>query len=200
MIKSRSRVSVRSSRFVSWVLCTLFIANISFLNLSSAMEGYPEANEPFASIGDAIRGEEAEISLIHVTSDAMDGYGDFKIAVDDLSQVIQFRYYANGVERRDYPLDALRTGIVLHQDGGRNVITIKSGNFNPADGGPIDLIYLYNGAFNDFRTFKMEMVRTGKNWSMRAYVDSGLVYFTSMYFQKRTFFGKTIGIEKVIVK
>ena len=106
-------------------------------------------------------GAKADHQLVHVTSDAMPGFLDVKVTTDQDANAIGIAYVDSSGSREEFKLDQFSRGIVIYKKSGKDVVTLKSPNFNPGSGGNIDLVYLKNGVTGSAGTFHMELVRVG---------------------------------------
>jgi hypothetical protein len=142
---------------------------------------------------------EKVLQLIRVTSDAVDGSSDLKLIVDVDLKVLSLELTTDNKGKR-HDVRKLIEGIVLISEGGRDVVVIKSQNFDPVSGGDIDVIYLHNGINGTYRSFPTQVIRTGDRWAIYTNDSSGRKSFTQMYLKAKRALGRVVGIDYITVK
>jgi hypothetical protein len=143
----------------------------------------------------AIAGTNAQ-EILKGTSDAFTGTLDLQVIVDDNSNATGLRGIANG-KTEDSALTGFAQGIVLYSTAGKNVVTITSTNFDPAQGGVVDVTYLENGVTGNYQNITVDIEKTGTTWQMLTDDQTGRNVVTQGYFKANKLFGKVIGIESI---
>jgi hypothetical protein len=104
-------------------------------------------------------------------------------------------------ETDHFTINQLKTGATIVSVDGRSVVAIIANDLDVKSGGKLIIKYLYNGIPPvEYKGREFEVIRNGQDWSLSTNDKSGRRIFNLMYFQTNTFFGKTIGIEKLSVK
>lgn len=147
----------------------------------------------------AMRRAFSESQILHVTSDAMPGYLDLALELNDDQVVTGLHYSTSDGETKTFDISNIKQGIVLLNRSGHNVVTIQSPDFDPAHGGSINVVYLMNGIFNTYGTFPLEMNRIGDGWELEVNDQAGRRKISNMFLKKNTAFGQIVGISKIIV-
>jgi hypothetical protein len=134
--------------------------------------------------------------ILKGTSDAFTGTLDLQMLVDDSDNATGIRGIAAG-KTQDSDLTNFAQGIVLYTTSGKNVVTITSTNFDPAQGGVVDVSYLENGVTGNYQNITVDIERTGTSWQMLTDDQTGRNVVTQGYFKANKLFGKVIGIESI---
>ncbi len=146
-----------------------------------------------------------EKRVLHITSDAMEGWTDVLVDFNEKLEVQFFRLVTSSGNAMEFDLAKLKEGAVVkteHGVGGEvlNVITLQSDSFDRISGGGFKLIYLVNGApfFHKVDEFdsRLRPDATGQ-WRFDSGNDGQP--FNSMFMKGNRLFGKLIGIESVDV-
>jgi hypothetical protein len=134
--------------------------------------------------------------ILQGTSDAFTGTLDLQMLVDSSDNATGIRGI-NGGKTQDSDLSGFAQGIVLYSTQGKNVVTITSANFDPSQGGVVDVSYLHNGISGDYETLTVDIEKTGTTWQMLTDDQSGRNVVTQGYFKANKLFGKVIGIDSI---
>lgn len=141
----------------------------------------------------------SEVTLISVTSDAVEGVLQMKLVLDDAGKVTQIKYVAPQ-STQTFPIAGLANGLTIMKNGNYEVIKLYSKNFDPASGGPITMDYLFNGITGARANFPLLLDRQGQDWVVYADLNSGKRQFTQMYLKANRVFGQIVGVEKISVR
>jgi hypothetical protein len=143
----------------------------------------------------ALAGTNAQ-EILQGTSDAFTGTLDLQMLVDTNDNATGIRGIASG-KTQDSTLTNFTQGIVLYSTSGKNVVTITSTNFDPAQGGVVDVSYLENVVTGNYQNITVDIERTGTTWQMLTDDQTGRNVVTQGYFKANKLFGKVIGIESI---
>jgi hypothetical protein len=88
-------------------------------------------------------------------------------------------------------------GVVLYRTEGRDVFKLSSRSLDSVIGGDVLLTYLTDGITNRFEDLELYLKRNGDEWFVES--ESGN-RVSQLILKSRKFFGKIIGIKKVIIK
>lgn len=143
----------------------------------------------------ALAGTNAQ-ELLQGTSDAFTGTLDLQMVVDSSYNATAFQAIFAG-QTQDTALSGLPNGIVLYTTQGKNVVTITSTNFDPTQGGVVDVTYLQNGVTGNYESITVDIERTGTTWQMLTDDQTGRNLVTHGYMKANKLFGKVIGIDSI---
>ncbi len=138
-----------------------------------------------------------EQKVLRVTSDAMEGNLFVHAILDENAKITGLRY-ESPYETKTFPITNLAQGIVMYSIKGMNVVTLKSAKFDPANGGPIDVVYIANGLTGSYRTYPAEMNRVGQTWELLINDQAGRRPVKHIYLKAKKVLGKIVGIDQVI--
>jgi hypothetical protein len=136
-------------------------------------------------------------ALFKATSDATSASITVSLKTNDDHVATALVYVASDGQSSEFDLKGLAAGIVLVQAGGQTAATLKSGNFDPANGGELTLNYIYNGISGEHRDFVFELDRQGTDWATSVNDNAGRRTFHSLYLKAKKFLGKVIGIASI---
>lgn len=134
--------------------------------------------------------------ILQGTSDAFTGTLDLQMLVDANDNATGIRGIAGG-KTQDSDLSGFAQGIVLYTTQGKNVVTITSTNFDPTQGGVVDVSYLENGISGTYDNMTVDIEKSGTTWQMLTDDQTGRNVVTQGYFKANKLFGKVIGIESI---
>jgi hypothetical protein len=134
--------------------------------------------------------------LLQGTSDAFTGTLDLQMLVDSNDNATAIRAIAAG-KTQDTDLSGFAQGIVLYTTQGKSVVTITSTNFDPTQGGVVDVSYLENGISGTYDDLTVDIEKSGTTWQMLTDDQTGRNVVTQGYFKANKFLGKVIGIESI---
>jgi hypothetical protein len=134
--------------------------------------------------------------ILQGTSDAFSGTLDLDMLVDSSNNAVGIRGI-NGGKTQDSDLSNFAQGIVLYSTQGKDVVTITSTNFDPTQGGVVDVSYLHNGISDDYNSMTVDIEKSGTAWQMLTDDQSGRNVVTQGYFKANKLLGKVIGIESI---
>lgn len=141
-----------------------------------------------------------EIQVLTVSSELLPNPAVFNVALNENQQIVSMRYSVSPSESAEFSVAQLRSGVVLVRRSDRDVLKLRSTQFDAREGGELELTYLSDGIMNIYHTFKMSLVRTGGNWGLEVDDQSGRRPFSTMVLYPRKVFGQVIGIERIEVK
>lgn len=115
----------------------------------------------------------AEVKVANVTNEEDREVVNLVLITDDNNgDLVGFRHDSylengnlSGSESEDLNL-LDKGGILLKQTDGYKVVIMKSENFALHKGGSIELDTLYNGATGERRSYHLELLRNGDDWSL----------------------------------
>lgn len=134
--------------------------------------------------------------ILTVTSDAFSGQGVLSIVTDDDLVATGVRYQSATADRT-FPIGDLASGMVLLVQSGRDIVMLKSQDFDPRSGGSLTLRYLYSGLNGSYRSAPVEIERTGDDWQLWINDSGGRRVATSAYFKANRLLGSVVGISSV---
>ena len=135
--------------------------------------------------------------LLKGTSDAFAGALNMQVLVDNQGRAKMIRT-TGATGSSDHDLSLLPTGIVIYNSQGRDIVIVKSSDFNEAHGGTVELDYLVSGITNEYQSTMINIDYSAKKWEVLVDSDNrGNHVVTSVYFQANKFFGQTIGISSI---
>lgn len=99
-------------------------------------------------------------------------------------------------EREKFDVKALRKGVVLREEEGLSVITLKSSDFEADRGGHFNVTYLSNGLTKRYAKQELSIELMRNKWT---------VYYQGRVVKKLNFiikkiFGKPVGIDRIDVQ
>lgn len=122
---------------------------------------------------------------------------DLYIAKDSEDKAKGLKMYDRGdKDWTNFDINNLKKGVILKEEGGHKVIILKSGDFEEDRGGHFKVDYLHNGITGKRRDIEIKFDFDGTKW--RVFHRGSEVNLLD--FKVKKFFGKTIGIEKVVAK
>lgn len=140
-----------------------------------------------------------EFSLATMTNDMNRDKYYMLLETNEANEVVKLHadkeVNGNIVERQTIEADKLEIGYVLMREQGKNVITIKSDNFSPHNGGHINVVYLNNAIGNKYNQITIEVVNDGDTWSLYDYNQRKI---KNMHFKAKKVWGKIVGIDSII--
>lgn len=142
---------------------------------------------------------QTEEQMLHVVADAIVEPTDTKLILDQDRNIIGMNAYRSG-EKESYLVKDLTKGIVLFKISGRDVVKLSSKNFDPSHGGALEMVYIYNGLSNTYRTFPVELHREGDKWVLYVNEQTGRRSFTTMSVKVNRILGQPVGIKQITVK
>ncbi|MBC7693471.1 MAG: hypothetical protein H7222_17025 [Methylotenera sp.] len=142
---------------------------------------------------------EKEVQLIRVNSDAVEGDLDLKLILDEDSNGIALLFLSQAKPQR-FEAAQLVDGIVLLKKDSTNVVTIVSKNYEPAQGGDIEVVYLRNGISGNYGRFPAQVIRTGDQWAVYTNGPEGRKPFTRMFMKAKRALGQIVGIDSITVQ
>ena len=140
--------------------------------------------------------------IVHITTDATDGWADVMVAVGPQKEVKFFRLVTSGGHATEFSIGKLREGAVLKTDHGINgeelhTVTLQSDSFDAFSGGILRLTYLVNGVplFQKFESFELKLERNrADQWTCES--NEG-VPFNSLFFRSHRVLGQVVGVSAV---
>ena len=171
-------------------------AELITLDDGTPFHAFPEYQgfENFLQQGDM------ESDLLKVTSDAMNGFLMLKAVMDMNFSLQELKYVTSDNVTLDMPLGDLAKGVVLMKSGNYDVLKLVGYDLKPETGGNLDLVYLSDGIWNSYKSLPMSLTVSENVWSFQTRESNQTAArFNTMYLKKRTFFGKTIGLQSVTV-
>jgi hypothetical protein len=146
---------------------------------------------------------------ISIESNALPDTCELKVLRNDNSGAVEgLALHCDGKPDSIFTIQDIKTGVrPLFQMGDRKVVLLSlERDFNPAIGGHVKVRYLHNGATGDYKNFRI-LVSVEKDIIFRSDPSASdpdsddnpyTSVFNHLYLQKKSIFGKTIGIEKVL--
>jgi hypothetical protein len=160
---------------------------------------------PLGLLVQAYRSHPDEKKVVHITSDAMEGWTDVLLEVNAQSGVKAFRLVTSGGASIEFDGQKIKEGAVLKTDQGVNgevlhTMTLQSDSFDSISGGDLKLIYMVSGVpfFHQFAEFEMRLrPNSSGQWMFESGNDGKP--FNSMFLRGNHVFGKLVGISSVEV-
>jgi hypothetical protein len=162
-----------------------------------------------ASLGwAALADGETEQNIVTIASDARPAVYQFKVIVDAQGDLMALKYTSLLAGTRVFPLSGVQSagGVVIMKQENRNIVTLRGLDVRPHDGGRIRMRYLFNGITGNYDNFDFEIRRQNGQWTLVEDCDasehhcedgSGRRVFRRMFLEKKTVFGRLVGIGKV---
>lgn len=123
------------------------------------------------------------------------------LVLDDKSDIKKFKLLeivkGKVIAETVYGTDGAADGIVLMQEGEREVVKLISRNFTEYNGGNVKIDYLYNGINGKRKALAMDLSRDGDTWGL--YVNGKLSKRLHFIKNKKALIG-VIGIKEIEVK
>jgi hypothetical protein len=141
--------------------------------------------------------QENEVQLVRVMSDAMPGYTDIRIVLDNDFTAQSIRLVPDQGDARNISLSELANGAVLLNQSGFDIFKLIGTRLDPKSGGELQLVYLSNGITHSYGKFDMEAVKQGDTWFLQTNNQGGRKPFKTLFVKSRKLFGRIIGIESV---
>ena len=144
-----------------------------------------------------VRAEVTNQKVLTVKNSDENSYFDLYITLDEdqLAQGLKM-YDREDKDWTNFQVSNLKKGVVLKQEGSHKVIILKSGDFEEDRGGHFKVDYLHNGITGARGEMPIKFDFDGTSWK----VFHGGVEIKMLDFKLKKFFGKTIGIDKVVAK
>jgi hypothetical protein len=130
--------------------------------------------------------------ILQGSSDGFDGTLELNLLTDSNGDASQIQTVAPGLTQ-SYDIAQLATGIVLYNEKGYDILTIKSADFDVAKGGNVEVDYLVNGLDGTYSSLTLDLEDNASKWQA---LSSGSVV-TKAYFKANKLFGQTIGISSI---
>ena len=139
--------------------------------------------------------------LLEITSDVDAGIYKILAWLNDENTLNGLIHLEDGTETFRINLDELRGGFPITRRDDRDIIRIQIRDFDPKNGGKIDLHYLYNGIDDTWRTLTLEVERMGQSWLLLADDRSGRRIVSRLFIEGRRLFigGKLFGVRLKIL-
>lgn len=139
--------------------------------------------------------------LVGVSSDALPGQdSNLNVEISFDLEIQRFLHRTKEGDVREYTPEAVSRSVVLYKKSGRDVLILKSKDFDPWHGGTFTLKYLTSGITGSYGTTELELQRLGNNWRIWVSDNSGRRPVAQIFLQKNTFLGNVIGIKRVIFR
>ena len=142
---------------------------------------------------------QTEVKILHITSDAMSGYGEMSVMQDANGHFLALRYRSNGGTPHDFTQMDLASGSVLMNRENVDIIKLETTQFNSSTGGVIDLVYTTNALFNTQESVGMKLVHEAGQWKLQTNDGANSKDYSNMFLEGNFWFGKIVGISKVTV-
>lgn len=135
--------------------------------------------------------------VLTVKNSDENSFFDLYIAKDEEDKAKGLKMYDRGdKEWKDFNIKNLSKGVVLKAEGEHEVIILKSNDFEEDRGGHFKVDYLHNGITGKRQDIDIKFDFDGTNWQVYHRGEK----VNLLDFKLKKFFGKTIGIEKVVAK
>ena len=101
-----------------------------------------------------------------------------------------------------FTVDQVKAGAVLvhDKDHDLDLVSVSAPQADAVHGGNVTVHYLTNGITHSYGDWVFEMVNTGQSWMAYTSPDNGHFAFNFLWLEKKTFFGKIIGISALTAK
>lgn len=141
--------------------------------------------------------EESRICII--TSDIDSEQTDMLIDVDSTGALDTIRLYktmnTKVVSDESHPVErVIDNGIVASEREGRDIVLLKTKNFNPAAGGTVVMDYLYNGVTGARRLYQMKMSKLNGKFIVTTMEGSRI---NRLVFIGNKVLGRHVGIKEI---
>ncbi len=143
------------------------------------------------------QGQLEDVKVLTVKNSEENSYFDLFIAKDEEDKAKGLKMYDRGdKDWEDFNIKNLNKGVVLKQEGEHKVIVLKSNDFEEDRGGHFKVDYLHNGITGKRDHIEIKFDFDGTSW--KVFHKGSEVNLLD--FKLKKFFGKTIGIDKVVAK
>lgn len=141
------------------------------------------------------------IDILKITNQEDRSVSMMFIEVDAQNNISAFgkKVFRNGIltERKKFPGDLSYSGIVLRRSKSKDLIILKSLNYDNKNGGSLEIDYLYNAISRERRVFVIELDRTSDSWQVSK--SGRIIKKLHMVSNKVPLFG-TVGIRRIEIK
>lgn len=149
-------------------------------------------------------GHANEVELVEITNEESPKVFRLSVELDeqgDVKYLVRRSFNENNKleQRTKFEAELIQTdrGVILDEERGHVVVSLRSQNFEPHNGGHVEIDTLYNGARGTRKSYEIEFVREGESWAI--YHQGEPV--TSLHFKsKKVLFIGTVGIEDIVFK
>jgi hypothetical protein len=142
--------------------------------------------------------------LATITNDQDNSVFKFVAETDDETNAIKTLYkdeYENGqkAERNVLASEGLTNneGMVLERKGEREIINLKSDNFNLDNGGTVTIDTLYNGVNGERREYEIEIAQSEAGWKL--FKGPKTISHLHLVINKKMFLG-AVGVKDIVMK
>jgi hypothetical protein len=142
--------------------------------------------------------------LATITNDQDSSVFKFVADTDDETNAIKTLYkdeYENGqkAERNILASEGLTNneGMVLEKKGEREIINLKSDNFNLDNGGTVTIDTLYNGVNGERREYEIEITQSNTGWKL--FKGPKTISHLHLVINKKLFIG-AVGVKDIVMK
>jgi hypothetical protein len=107
--------------------------------------------------------------------------------------------YLNGEETdySEYPAEEIYKGVVIMSMKGMDVVTLKSDDFDLANGGTIEIKYIYSAITKKYKHVTISLSYNGNEWELFTEEND---YFNKIFCKATRVLGKPVGIKKIYFK
>jgi hypothetical protein len=142
--------------------------------------------------------------LATITNDQDNSVFKFVAETDEETNSIKSLYkdeYENGqkTERDILSSEGLTNseGMVLQKKGEREIINLKSDNFNLDDGGTVKIDTLYNGVNGERREYEVEIAQSNEGWKL--FKGPKTISHLHLVINKKMIIG-AVGVKDIVMK
>ena len=134
--------------------------------------------------------------LVTATSDVDPVVTDLFLISNDQGETEKLKMtFSDGESARFSSPKNLSEGTVLKQVSGRDVVVLKSEEFDTLKGGYVDMVYLANGITGNRKSLELRIIQDSEGWKI--FYDG--IQIKRFHFLGKKFLGKVVGIDKVQV-
>ena len=148
----------------------------------------------FTSVGLSAR----EVNILEIISEPEGNKKHFlTLALDKEGDILKVSRKSKGSVQTFSINDLNEGGVVLYRTEGRDVFKLSSNSMDRIMGGDVILTYLVDGISNRYKDLEINLKRSPDNWFLEA---SNGQKVRKLILKSKKFFGKVIGIKKIIIK
>ena len=139
-----------------------------------------------------------EVNILEIISEPEGNKKHFlSLVLDEEGDIVKVRRKSNE-STQSFSVDNLNEGgVVLYRTEGRDVFKLSSRSMDRVGGGDVLLTYLADGISNRYEDLEVYLKRKGDQWFLETEKGKRV---RKLILKSKKFFGKVIGIKKVIIK
>lgn len=106
--------------------------------------------------------------LVKATNDQDKSVDELSLRIDKSGRLTHLLHIPSGRTQIAYSPGQLKSGVVLRQKSGRNLVTLKMQQFSPDKGAKVLLTYLYSAVpMESYRSLTLELTQDKDGWVLK---------------------------------